>query len=91
MDYKQAGKILKKSYESSFNWHKKHGMNKEEEEYFEALSLALKAMEEVEKLPNTLKKYFACDNLNCGKGAICNYCALKSDMDAIAQRIKKGE
>ena len=32
-------------------------------------------------LREILNGYCACDNPNCGKGAICNYCSLKTDVE----------
>ena len=43
----------------------------------EALCNAMKGKEDI------LKRYHNCDNPNCGKGAICNYCALRKDIEAI--------
>jgi len=34
-----------------------------------------------EKIKLILAKYYACDNINCGNGAICNYCALKQEIE----------
>ena len=34
-----------------------------------------------------LSKYYACDNINCGKGAICNYCAIRKDLEALLGKV----
>ena len=35
----------------------------------------------VNTLKSILDKYHTCDNPNCGRGAICNYCALRIDIE----------
>ena len=38
-----------------------------------------------EQIKEILDKYYNCDNSDCGKGAICNYCSLRKDIEALLQ------
>lgn len=51
-------------------------------EQLESLYLALRVLGRVDSLMTEIKTW-NCDNVNCGKGAMCNFCALKQKLHSL--------
>lgn len=67
------------------NWDYCKGFNNCHDLWF---AYHLKKVGEILELSKKIKNW-NCDNVNCGRGAICNFCALRKNIEAIAKEMGK--